>query len=343
MQAIKITRGFFSNGSEFRDVTLPLIEEPTINNPSLTGVKGFEWNCLASTLNSDLPRKANKARIYFQTQADFELCDVNSIVTPAGDSSVAEPVDPRSDSQVAEDIKDRFDCLSLLAEAAADRSIRALLISGTAGTGKTYEVEQAMKRKKASDRTFDFQHVKGSISPIRLYIELFQARDGVLILDDSDNAFNDYEAMQILKAATESSKRRPICWKKLSRALDEFGIPNEFEFEGCVVILTNTDLEDGSVKRAPHYEALVSRAHYINTVLRSKREKVIRIKQVIQTSRLLHSFVEEKFHTDIVEMLESEADKFRELSIRTVVKMAELVKKFPLQWKKMTKVTLMKN
>lgn len=336
MQAIKIRRGFFSNGFEFQDVLCPLVEAPTPNNPSITGVKGYDWNCLASTVNTQLPRKANKARLYFRDSSDFEVVDVEHIVTEIPEESV----DNRSDDEVAENIADRFECLTLLAEAAADRSIRALLVSGTAGTGKTYEVEQAMRRKKAANFEFTFEHVKGSISPVLLYVELYYARNGVLILDDSDNAFNDYEAMQILKAATESSKRRPICWKKFSRALDELNIPNDFEFNGCVVILTNTDLEDGSVKRAPHYEALVSRAHYVNTVLRTDREKVIRIKQVIMNSRLLHSFVDEEYHAEIIECLETEAGKFRELSIRTVVKMAELVKKFPTCWRKMVKVTL---
>lgn len=340
MKVINIKRGHFSNGSEFNDVTLPLLEMPVANNFYLTGVKGFALTCLASTKESTLSRRASKARLYFHSPDDFEVSEVSSLTTQ---STSSEPSDGRSDLEVAEDIRDRFECLTLLSQAAADRSVRALLISGTAGTGKTYEVEQAMRRKKAQDATFNFQHVKGSISPIRLYIEMYQARDGVLILDDSDNAFNDYEAMQILKAATESSKRRLVSWKKLSSALDEFGIPNEFEFNGCIVILTNTDLEDGSTKRAPHYEALVSRAHYINTVLRSDREKVIRIRQVIETSRLLHSFVDEEYHSDIVEMLEIDSKKFRELSIRTIVKMAELVNKFPSTWKKMVKVTLQKN
>jgi hypothetical protein len=339
MNAIHIRRGFFSNGSEFNDVTLPLNEAPVLNNPSITGVKGFPYTALVSTVHSHLPRKRTNARVYFESEADYTLTAADTVRS----SEAAASVDERTDAEVAADIADRFECLTLLSEASADRAVRALLVSGTAGTGKTYEVETAMRRKRTADPRFFYQHVKGSISPIRLYIELFHARDGVLILDDSDNAFNEPEAMQILKAATESSKRRLVSWMKMSRALEEFGIPNEFEFNGCVVILTNTDLEEGSSKRAPHYEALVSRAHYINTVLRTDREKVIRIKQVIENSRLLHSFVDESHHSDIIHILETEAEKFRELSIRTVVKMAELTSKFPSSWKKMVRVTLMKN
>lgn len=345
MNVIKIHRGYFSSGSEFKDIICPLLEAPSKNNHYITGVKGFDWTCVASTTNTSLPRKAKRARLYFKSKADFELCEMESIATivPDATNSVDNPVDNRSDEEVSQDIKDRFDTLSLLAKAASNLKIRALLVSGTAGTGKTFEIEQAMRRRFIDDKHFLYHQIKGSISPVALYCELFRHRDGVLILDDSDNAFNDYEAIQILKAATESSKKRLVSWRKYSKVLEDEGIPNEFEFEGCVVILTNSDLEVGSKNRAPHYEAIVSRAHYVNTVLHTEREKLVRIRQVIQNSGILNQYVKKEFHQDLEKFLVTNAVKFRELSIRTVVKLAELCHAFPENWKTVAKSTLMKN
>lgn len=246
-----------------------------------------------------------------------------------------------SDEDLFKRIQDTFDSLTLLSEASADLKIRSMIVSGSPGTGKTFEVIKAMKAKSRENRNFYFHQVKGTISPIALYIELYRARHGVLILDDADEAFTDPESLQLLKAATESTKSRNVSYRKLSMALEAEGIPQEFEFEGCVVILTNTNLEEARKQRQSHYDAIVSRSHYINAVLETDREKIMRIRHIITTTTMLNSFLDPSCHQEVIDFVEENHSDFRELSIRTIVKLAELRAAFPKKWSTLARGTLL--
>lgn len=250
-------------------------------------------------------------------------------------------IDALSDEELFQRIQDTFGSLTLLSEAAADLKIRSLIVSGSAGTGKTFEVIKAMKAKFSEDRSFYYHQIKGTISPIALYIELYRAKDGVLILDDADEGLTDNECLQLLKAATESSKNRSVSYRKLSLALENEGIPNEFEFSGCVVVLTNTNLEDARKQKQTHYDAIMSRAHYINAVLATDREKIMRIRHIITTTSMLNQFLDPQYHQEVIDFIEEYHVRFRELSIRTVVKLAELRSAFPEKWEVLARGTLL--
>lgn len=272
----------------------------------------------------------------------IELMKAKNILPTSTRTKVAEAVtDTRTDEEVAAWIDDVFSSLTMLSGAAAHLKIRSMIVAGTPGTGKSYEVQKAMMDRSKASKNFYYNIIKGTISPIALYMELYHARDGVLILDDCDEAFTENECLQLLKAATESSKHRPISYRKLSSALEEQGIPTTFEFNGCVVILTNTNLEEARKAKASHYEAIMSRAHYINAVLATEREKIIRIKHVIRTSDLLQNFLATNQHQKVVDFIDDNAHRCRELSIRTVVKIAELCAAFPDKWLTLARGTLL--
>lgn len=262
----------------------------------------------------------------------------NKVIKTKVDTSA---IDALSDEELFQRIQDTFGSLTLLSEAAANLKIRSLIVSGSAGTGKTFEVIKAMKAKFSEDRSFYYHQIKGTISPIALYIELYRAKDGVLILDDADEGLTDNECLQLLKAATESSKNRSVSYRKLSLALENEGIPNEFEFSGCVVVLTNTNLEDARKQKQTHYDAIMSRAHYINAVLATDREKIMRIRHIITTTSMLNQFLDPQYHQEVIDFIEEYHVRFRELSIRTVVKLAELRAAFPEKWEVLARGTLL--
>jgi hypothetical protein len=108
-----------------------------------------------------------------------------------------------------------------------------------------------------------------------------------------------------------------------------------------VIILTNTNLEDARKTKQDHYDAIMSRAHYVNAVLKTDREKIMRIRHVITTSSLLDTFLDRKYHSEMIEFIENYHDRFRELSIRTVVKLAELRNAFPTKWEVLARGTLL--
>jgi hypothetical protein len=125
-------------------------------------------------------------------------------------------------------------------------------------------------------------------------------------------------------------------------ALEAEGIPSSFEFNGCVIVLTNTNLEKARAAKQGHYDAIISRAHYINAVLETEREKVLRIMHVIENSNILNKFLEKTSHKDVIDFIREHAHNARELSIRTVVKLAELRAAFPEDWLVLAKGTLLK-
>ncbi len=72
------------------------------------------------------------------------------------------------------------------------------------------------------------------------------------------------------------------------------------------------------------------------------REKVLRIKQIVQDGMLDTYEFEEIQRDEVVDYIVENRAKMRELSLRTVLKVADLRKSFPTNWKAMAEVTVMK-
>jgi hypothetical protein len=90
-------------------------------------------------------------------------------------------------------------------------------------------------------------------------------------------------------------------------------------------------------------DALESRCHYIDLQMDTNREKILRIKQVVNDNDMLARFEFDQIQKDeIVEFVETNQDKLRELSLRMVLKLADLRKSFPKNWMAMAKTTCMK-
>jgi hypothetical protein len=121
------------------------------------------------------------------------------------------------------------------------------------------------------------------------------------------------------------------------------GIPDRFEFKAGAIFITNIKFENvRSKKLQDHLAALESRCHYIDLQMDTDREKVLRIKQIV-TDGMLDSYEFEDIQKDeVVDFVDSNRSRLRELSLRTVLKVADLRKSFPSNWKAMADVTVMK-
>ena len=91
-----------------------------------------------------------------------------------------------------------------------------------------------------------------------------------------------------------------------------------------------------------HLEALESRCHYIDLTIDTDREKMLRIKQITKDGMLNDYDLGEPVVDEIVDFMESNKAKLRELSLRTVLKVADLAKAFPTKWEAMAENTVMK-
>ena len=120
-------------------------------------------------------------------------------------------------------------------------------------------------------------------------------------------------------------------------------MPDKFEFKAGAIFITNIKFENvRSKKLQDHLSALESRCHYIDLQMDTEREKVLRIKQITADGMLDSYDFEGDEKTEIIDFIMEKRGVMRELSLRTVLKVADLRKSFPDKWKQMAAVTVMK-
>ena len=254
-----------------------------------------------------------------------------------------------TDQQVMDRIATRFSILHDMTKAVIAGDVRAMIVTGPPGVGKSYGVEKELDKSSMLDniagRPIKYEVVKGAMSPIGLYCKLYNysSADNVLVFDDCDSILLDDLSLNILKAALDSKKTRRICWNTDSHMLRREGVPDTFEFAGSVIFITNIKFDNvKSKKLRDHLEALESRCHYIDLAIDTIREKILRIKQIV-TDGMLKSYALPKETEDgIVAFIDEYKRQLREISLRTVLKIADLAKSFPDNWQEMAKQTVLK-
>ena len=282
----------------------------------------------------------------FVSEGDFD-----GVVT-ALDSDVQAAVNAsQTDEERMEEIAERFEMLTEMTKAAVSGDIRAMIVSGPPGVGKSYGVELEIEKATLFDtiagRKLRAEVVKGSATPIGLYQTLYKYSDEncVVVFDDCDSILLDDVSLNLLKGALDSGKKRKISWLSESSALRREGIPDSFEFRGSVIFITNLKFDTmKSQKLRDHLDALQSRCHYLDLTLDTMRDKVLRIKQIAKTGDLFEGMDITDVGQDlIIEFMNENKMKLREMSLRMAIKVAQLYKSFPNNWEKMAKTTCMKN
>lgn len=246
-------------------------------------------------------------------------------------------------------IRKRFQTLGVLADGVVECNIRALMVAGSAGVGKTFELEQKLDAAKRDGKIESYEAIKGSISAIGLYQALWNNKEKgqVLLLDDSDAIYGDEEALNLLKAALDTSTKRRISWAKASRFLKDEDIPNSFEYEGQIVFITNTN-PDQVVSRggkfAPHMSALLSRAVFLDLCIHDARAILVRIEQVLGDSDLADKLkLSDREIKTIIEWMSKHVESLRSISIRTVIQIAGFMKTSKTNWEDLAQMTLLKS
>lgn len=257
-----------------------------------------------------------------------------------------------SDEQAMDRIAARFDILDEMTKAAINSDIRAMIVSGPPGVGKSFGVEQQLEKAsmfdKLSGKKLRFEVVKGAMTALGLYATLYKYSDrkNVLVFDDCDSVFQDELSLNILKAALDSGKRRRICWNSDSSLLRREGIPDQFEFKGSAIFITNLKFENvRSKKLQDHLDALESRCHFLDLTIDSERDKILRIRQVHRDTDggLFKEYdFSEECAEEILGYVESQQGNLREVSLRMCLKIADLVKVSERNWKNLAECTCMR-
>ena len=331
MTNIRITQGTYKirgKEADMAGLVFPLVEEFKV------GAAGGYVTVDGAAVNG-FPDRNIKIKV--AGPEDYEL---------VGDD-VQSTVREESDAEIVERIRERFDMLKDMTKAVKKGNVRAMIVSGPPGVGKSHGVEEVLDRYATMELmggTKQHEVIKGATSAIGLYCKLYKMADKgkVVVFDDCDSIFTDELSLNILKAALDSKKNRYIHWNTDSFKLRNEGVPDSFRFEASAIFITNLKFDKVKGKLREHLEALESRCHYMDLTIDSDKDKILRIKQVVQDGMLDAYDLEDAVKLEIMDFVDVNKNRLRELSLRTVLKVADLASAFPDKWEAMAENTVMR-
>jgi hypothetical protein len=320
-----------------------------IANQVFTLVKGYQTGTKGGFVTvkneGQFPGRSGLIRVNVDTQNDLQFVSGTEPVV------AVEPEVTETEVEAMDRIASRFNVLDEMSAACIAGNIRAMIVSGPPGVGKSHGVSLQMEKASLFDKIAGkrprFDIVKGAMSGIGLFSKLYKYSDSknVLVFDDCD-IWEDPDALNVLKGALDSGKTRRISWNKDSRILREEGIPNTFNFNGSVIFITNLNFADRrSNKIKAHLDALQSRCHYLDLTINSERDKMLRIKQVHRDADggLFKDYdLSDEQSSEVMSYMWDNHNKLREVSLRMALKVADLVKISPSNWQNLAKATCMK-
>lgn len=324
---IRVIAGSY-RGQNIEDKIFPIIR------PVKSGKKG---EFVTVDGREHLGPQADKIRI---TLDDYEILQKHE----------EENQDNETDEEIMERIEERFDIVNEMTNAVVDGTVRAMMISGPPGVGKSYGVHKILRDKEVFEgitgKEFKYEVVKGAMTPIGLYVKLFEfSNEGnVLVFDDCDSVLFDELSLNLLKAALDTSKTRYIMWNTDSHKLKNEDVPNSFEFKGSVIFISNIKLDNLRNSRIrDHIEAVMSRSHVIDVALNTMRDKVLRIKQIAKSGALFQEYgLTQEQEDEVIEFMIDKKDSLREMSLRMAIKLADLRRVNGQRWKRIATITCMK-
>jgi hypothetical protein len=341
-------------------MTQVVIHKGTYRNQNVRGVaftlvkdftKGAKGGFVTVQSDGHFGPEFDVVRVRVDSIEDIEIVGGDTVTAQPKTVEFKQPMAVESEEEAMARIRERFEILTEMTKAATAGDIRAMIVSGPPGVGKSFgveaEVDKACLFDKLSGKRLRAEVVKGSATPIGLYQTLYKYSDAncVLVFDDCDSILLDDVALNLLKGALDSGKKRKISWLSESSTLRREGIPDSFEFKGSVIFITNLKFDKmKSQKLRDHLDALQSRCHYLDLTLDTMRDKILRIKQIAKDGVLFQDYdFEEYQQDDIIEFMNTNQARLREMSLRMALKIADLVKSFPAKWRLMAETTCMKS
>jgi hypothetical protein len=335
MANVLIKKGSYRN-APIENTVFPLVKGLT---------DGYKGSFLTVDASEIMPGR-DRIRVLVDSTDDFEIVGGTTEIAAVPTKAKKE----ETDEEVMARIGERFDIMDSMTQAVVEGVVRSMIVVGPPGVGKSFGITKKLAEANlfnlmAGEIRYDV--VKGATTALGLYAKLYEfSREGdVLVFDDCDSILMDELSLNILKAALDTNKKRYIHWNSDSRLLRNEGIPNKFEFKGACIFITNIKFDTiRSAKLRDHLSALESRSHYIDLTMNTMRDKILRIKQIAETGELFKEYQFENGEgEEILNFMNDNQSRLREMSMRCAVKLADLRKTMPEKWKRTAEITLMKN
>lgn len=236
-----------------------------------------------------------------------------------------------------------------LATGLINGAFNALFVAGRGGTGKTQTIEDTLSKHGLSDGSGYFK-ITGSASPIGIYTALYKNRDGIVLFDDCDGALESQDGRNIIKAATDTKKRRKIAWGKKSSNLydpadrpdlgddenddeveDDDKIPMYFDFTGRVIFISNLPIN----KLDPD-GALRTRAFLIS-IDPTPEEIFERMGEILNDIKLEAGSLSAKERQKVLDVVKT-SKRAKDASLRTLVRALNLASSGAPNWEKLVQL-----
>ena len=267
-----------------------------------------------------------------------------------------------SDEEVVARIDGRFNVMVQIVRRMLRGKVRSCIVRAAAGVGKTYTIERELARHKAEKPDFYAKVLSGGgVSASALYKALYHARKGgVVVLDDNDSMLDSDETLNMIKNALDSSDKRVLTWSKRNaevynrlameqkadreharevekkgddaRSWDQvfedltFGmIPDEFEFEGAMIFITNLDfhaIAEAGGARGNHVAAMMDRSFHLNLTINNLRDKTLWCNHIFRAH--MADGLDAALVEDICGYVATNANKFATLSLRLFLAIRDL-------------------
>jgi len=170
---------------------------------------------------------------------------------------------------IAKEVQDTFD--GIYAQVISfvqnpNSAINGMIVSGDAGTGKTYTVKKALKD---TGHQKNVEYIKGGkITAASLYVKLFlnRGKHRIVVLDDCDLIHHSEknQIVPMLLGAAELGQNRDVSWETARKnpLMEEHNVPHNFKFEGSIIWITN-DTKDQIGKSVKQWKnAIMSRFNF---------------------------------------------------------------------------------
>lgn len=255
----------------------------------------------------------------------------------------------KNSNPVVQDVIDRFNTVYKLSKifVTGNSAQKGMIISGDAGTGKSYYVQQAFVDTNTTDRV-DYNKSK-SFTAAAFYVRLFLNRrpGDVVVFDDcglehlSSKDFK--EVTELLKGATEMTKgERILGWERASTndLMKLHDVPAEFDFQGSIVWITNSSFVELATKFKSHWEAMQSR--FIQVPIRlNDQEKLMYTLYLLEDIKMLEGSrcqtkeggYSKEVIDQTIEYIRNNYKYMSNVTARVAAQIADTMQNFPEDWK----------
>ena len=141
--------------------------------------------------------------------------------------AVKKDLSNETDEEILTRLRDRFEILDDMTRAVKSGKVRAMIVTGPPGVGKSFGVESVLAKHDVfanvaqDEKLKKYEVVKGAMSALGLYSKLYHYSDkkNIIVFDDCDSVLLDDLSLNILKAALDTSAKRMIHWNTDSHLL----------------------------------------------------------------------------------------------------------------------------